>query len=100
MFSIIWMPEAEKEYFSNLEYWIDHNKSEKYSLKIIDEVEKIEDLLMANPYIGKITNFELEVLKVIILKRFYLYYTIVENTVNIIAFKATKEDHSKHNLGI
>ncbi len=94
------MPEAEKEYFSNLEYWIDHNKSEKYSLKIIDEVEKIEDLLMANPYIGKITNFELEVLKVIILKRFYLYYTIVENTVNIIAFKATKEDHSKHNLGI
>ena len=100
MFSIIWMPEAEKEYFSNLEYWIDHNKSAEYSLKIIEEVEKTEALLTTNPYIGKITNSELNVLKVIVSKRFYVYYKIVENTVNIVAFKATKEDHSKHNFGI
>ena len=100
MFSIIWMPEAEKEYFSNLEYWIDHNKSAEYSLKIIAEIEKTEDLLSANPYIGKITNPKLEILKIIVLKKFYLYYKIVENTVNIVAFKATKEDHSKHNFGI
>ena len=94
------MPEAEKEYFSNLEYWINHNKSAEYSLKIIDEVEKTEDLLTTNPYIGKITNFELEVLKIIVLKKFYLYYKIVENTVNIVAFKATKEDYNKHVFGI
>lgn len=94
------MLEAEKEYFSNLEYWIDHNKSLEYSLKIIEEIEKTEDLLMGNPYIGKITNSELEVLKVVVLKRFYICYKIVENTVKIVAFKAAKEDHSKHNLGI
>ena len=94
------MPEAEKEYFSNLEYWINHNKSAEYSLKIIDEIEKTEDLLTTNPYIGKITNPKLEILKIIVLKKFYLYYKIVENTVNIVAFKATKEDHSKHDLGI
>lgn len=94
------MPEAEQEYYATLEYWINHNKSAEYSKKIITEVEKTEDLLMANPLIGKMTDSGLEVLKIIILKKFYIYYKLTENTINILAFKAAKEDHSKHNLGI
>ncbi|HAP95582.1 MAG TPA: addiction module toxin RelE, partial [Chryseobacterium sp.] len=39
MFLIKWMPEAEQEYYSNLEFWINHNKSREYSLKIISKVE-------------------------------------------------------------
>lgn len=39
MFEIKWTPEAEKLYFETLEYWINHNKSNSYSLKIIAEVE-------------------------------------------------------------
>ena len=29
-----------------------------------------------------------------------IYYTVSENTVSILAFKATKEDNNKHQLGI
>ncbi len=100
MFLIKWLPEAEKEYYANLEFWIQHNKSNEYSLKIISEIEEMEIILSENPHIGKITNPELSVLKVVVLRKFYIYYKIVENTVNILAFKATKEDYNKHNLGI
>lgn len=94
------MPTAEQEYYSNLEFWINHNKSNEYALKIIVEVEEMEKLLSENPNIGKITNQELFVLKVILLRKFYIYYKIIENTVNILAFKATDEDHEKHQFGI
>jgi hypothetical protein len=36
MFEIKWTPEAEKLYLEILEYWINHNKSNIYSLKIIE----------------------------------------------------------------
>ncbi len=100
MFLIKWLPEAEQEYYSNLEFWILHNKSNEYSLKIISEVEEMENLLSENPHIGRTTSSELSVLKVIVLRKFYIYYKITENTVNILAFKAVEEDHNKHNLGI
>lgn len=100
MFQIKWMPEAEKEYYATLEYWIAHNKSAEYSQKIVKEVEKTEDLLIDNPHLGKMTNPELAVLKITVLRKFYVYYHLTEKTINILAFKATKEDHNKHKLGI
>ncbi|GEM_PF-265482 len=100
MYEIIWMPEAQQEYYYNLEYWICHNQSNEFSLKIIDSVEEMENLLSYNPNIGKPTNSEHSILKVIILKHFYMYYKMVEHTVNIVAFKSVDEDHKKHVFGI
>ena len=100
MFLIHWMPEAENEYYDNLNFWINHNKSNTYSLKIISEVEKMENILSENHFIGKRTNYQLLVLKIVILRSFYIYYTVSDNTVSILAFKATKEDNNKHQLGI
>lgn len=42
MFEIKWTTEAETLYFETLEYWINHNKSNAYALKIIEEVERKE----------------------------------------------------------
>lgn len=100
MFQIRWMPEAEQEYYATLQYWIEHNKSTDYSLKIIQEVERFEDLLISNPQLGRMTNSELSVLKITMLDKFYIYYNIMENTINILAFKSASEDHHKHALGI
>ena len=68
--------------------------------KDISEVEKMETILSENPFIGKRTNYQLLVLKIVILRSFYIYYTVSDNTVSILAFKATKEDNNKHQLGI
>ncbi|KMQ71787.1 hypothetical protein SDC9_175218 [bioreactor metagenome] len=100
MFKIRWMPEAEQEYYSTLEYWIEHNKSTEYSLKIMQEVERFEEILISNPHLGKTTNTELSVLKITMLNQFYIYYKVTQRTINIIAFKSTHEDHHKHGLGI
>lgn len=42
MWDIIWTKEAEADYFGILSYWVVHNYSETYSIKILKEVEKTE----------------------------------------------------------
>ena len=75
MFLIHWMPEAENEYYDNLNFWINHNKSNTYSLKIISEVEKMETILSENPFIGKRTNYQITGIENCHFKKFlYLLY--------------------------
>ncbi|MFJ1491030.1 hypothetical protein [Capnocytophaga canis] len=50
MYKIVWTPTAETAYFSNLEYWIDRNKSNTYSLKIVEQVNSIEQSISETPY--------------------------------------------------
>jgi hypothetical protein len=42
MFRVIWSHQAESDYLDTLQYWIRHNKSIKYSSKLMAEVEKNE----------------------------------------------------------
>ncbi len=93
MFKIKWTPEAEKLYFETLEYWINHNKSNNYSLKIIAEVERKEKLLSANPFIGAIIfGTKEQIRRVLVLENFSIYYRIKETTVEILSFWANKKD--------
>ncbi|SDF80990.1 type II toxin-antitoxin system RelE/ParE family toxin [Epilithonimonas hungarica] len=93
MFEIKWTPEAEKLYFETLEYWINHNKSNTYSLKIIKEVERKEKLLANNPFIGAIIiGAKDEVRRVLILENFSLHYRINKTTIEIVSFWANKKD--------
>ncbi|WP_027383152.1 type II toxin-antitoxin system RelE/ParE family toxin [Epilithonimonas caeni] len=93
MFEIKWTPEAEKLYFETLEYWIDHNESNSYSLKIIAEVERKEKLLADNPLIGAvIIGAKDEVRRVLVLENFSLHYRINKTTIEIVSFWANKKD--------
>jgi hypothetical protein len=93
MFEIKWTTEAETLYFETLEYWINHNKSNIYSLKIIDEVERKEKLLVNNPFIGAvIIGAKDEVRRVLILENFSLHYRINKTTIEIVSFWANKKD--------
>lgn len=86
MWDIIWTKEAEADYFGILSYWVVHNYSETYSIKILKEVEKTEELLSINPYIGQIRKQEdIEVREFLILKNFSIIYKI-SNIIEIIAF--------------
>ncbi len=49
MYKVIWATTAEVSYLNNLEYWNNHNTSNTYSLKIIDEVGKLNKELAKNP---------------------------------------------------
>lgn len=53
-YKIKWTSYASQKYMEVVQYWIEHNQSSQYSLKIINEVEKLEALLKYNPYIGSL----------------------------------------------
>lgn len=91
MYEIIWTDTAKEEYHNNLLFWINHNKSNSYSLKIIDEVEHLESLLKENPYLGKITNNYKKLYKLLVLRHFYIYYEISHQIIRIISFKGISQ---------
>lgn len=93
MFEIKWTLEAETLYFENLEFWIIHNKSSSYSLKIIEEVERKEKLIADNPYIGALVEgTEEEVRRVLVLENFAIHYRINKLTIEVLSFWANKQN--------
>jgi len=95
MFEIKWTPEAETLYFETLEYWINHNKSNVYSLKIITEVERKEKLIAKNPLIGAaIIGAKDNVRRVLVLDNYSLHYRINKTIVEIVSFWANKKEPS------
>ncbi|WP_379966603.1 type II toxin-antitoxin system RelE/ParE family toxin [Epilithonimonas sp. UC225_85] len=99
MFEIKWTAEAETLYFETLEYWINHNKSNTYALKIIDEVERKEKLIAENPFIGAVVfGTKDEVRRVLVLENFSIHYRIRKTIVEIVSFWANRKDLSSRNL--
>ena len=91
MFKIIWTDEAIEQQVDILNYWFEHNKSSKYSEKILIEIEEFETLLEINPFIGNKTDFK-EVRRVIILNNFSLFYKIIEKNVYIVAARDNRRN--------
>lgn len=85
MYQIIWSDRAEQKYHDELLYWLNRNKSEEYPLKIINEIDRIENLLLNNPYLGRIADTE-NIRVFPVLRKFLLYYEIIDNIIYIVAF--------------
>ncbi|MCT6774349.1 hypothetical protein N4P66_10635, partial [Riemerella anatipestifer] len=61
------------------------NQSNEYPLKIINEVDRVEKILINNPYIGRVTDVK-DIRFFPILRKFLLYYQVTENIIHILAF--------------
>ncbi|MDO5616114.1 MAG: type II toxin-antitoxin system RelE/ParE family toxin [Cruoricaptor ignavus] len=100
MWNINWSPEAESQYYHILEYWNNRNKSNIYSLKIIDEVERMEELLSYNPFIGQECFLDAKtsgIRRVIVLSNYSIIYRISEN-IDILSFWDNRLDPKKLTL--
>ena len=87
MYETVWTPEAESVYYDTLEFWIEHNKSNTFSLKIISEIENMEVLLKNAPFIGhSIDGLSKEVRRVVVLNHFSLFYTVNDMLIQIVSF--------------
>ncbi len=99
MFKVKWTPQAEERYIEILAFWINHNKSDSYSLKIIDEVERQEQLLKINPYIGAVVfGTKEEIRRVLVLHNFSVFYRIQNSVVEIVSFWSNKNNPQELNL--
>ncbi|MDV3865811.1 addiction module toxin RelE [Elizabethkingia anophelis] len=74
---IIWMQKANIERRDILEYWIDRNKSKKFSIKLNKLIVGTIKQIAENPGIGRKTN--LENIRVKIIRDYLLFYEFDEN---------------------
>ena len=91
MFQIIWSDDAIENLSDIFEFWINNNSSEKYSIKILEEIKFYEILIVKNHLLGTETHYK-NVRKVIILDNFSLYYTYFENIIQIISIWDNRRD--------
>lgn len=86
MYKIVWGYTAEQDYLSTLAYWKSNNQSNRYSLKLMEAVEKTEDYIAQNPFMGVLIAAYKGVRKIRIMQHYSLIYSVEENIINIIAF--------------
>jgi plasmid stabilization system protein ParE len=90
---IIWSNQAESELYEILQFYIDRNKSNRYSEKILKSVEQLVTLLSKNPYMGKLSNNG--VTRVIVKSDFLIFYEVHLSTIEIISFWDNRQDPGK-----
>lgn len=82
--TIIWSKRAATELRNVLEFYIERNQSNKYSLKLLNEVEKATNLLPTFPYLGKISDNGQT--RVLIKDKFLIFYEVYSNVIAILSF--------------
>ena len=80
---IIWSKQALKDRKEILQYWIDRNKSNTYSIKLNNLFVYAIELIAAHHNIGILTDFENVRSKLV--KDYYIFYEIEELTINILS---------------
>lgn len=98
MYEVSWVRRAEQDYLNTLKFWIAHNKSNTFSVKLMNEVVRTEQLLSKSPHSGTLLDFERKIYRISILKHFSLIYKYENQTLTILAFWDNRRNPSELNL--
>jgi len=82
---IIWTLKAKKELIEILQYWINRNKSNNFSLKLNSLIEDQLNLILEQPKIGRKTDIPNVYIKII--HKYLLYYEFVNDTLYILTLR-------------
>jgi toxin YoeB len=80
---IIWSPKAKSELIEILEYWVNRNKSNVYSLKLNQLIQEQLIFILEFPKIGRKTDIKNVYVKIII--DYLLYYEIEKLNVRLVS---------------
>ncbi|WP_407484556.1 type II toxin-antitoxin system RelE/ParE family toxin [Elizabethkingia miricola] len=89
---IIWTLKANLERRDILEYWIDRNKSKKFSIKLNKLIVGTIKQIAENPGIGRKTN--LENVRVKIIRGYLLFYEFDENYLKVLTLWDGRRDEN------
>ncbi|ATL43692.1 type II toxin-antitoxin system RelE/ParE family toxin [Elizabethkingia sp. HX WHF] len=89
---IIWTQKANLERRDILEYWIDRNKSKKFSIKLNKLIVGTLKQIAENPGIGRKTN--LENVRVKIIRDYLLFYEFDEDYLKVLALWDGRRDEN------
>jgi plasmid stabilization system protein ParE len=90
---IIWSPTAEAEKNDILRFWIIHNQSPNYSIKLEDKINEAIEILPYHPFIGKKTDFEK--VRVIIVDNCLVFYEVNSVSILILSVFDGRQDPEK-----
>ena len=82
---IVWTFKAKKELVEILQYWIDRNKSNAFSLKLNSLIEAQLYLILEQPKIGRKTDIPNVYIKII--HKYLLYYEFVNGILYILTIR-------------
>jgi len=90
---IIWSFTAEEEKNEILRFWLFHNQSPTYSLKLDEQIYKAIELLPYYPFIGRKTNFGRA--RLIIVDNYLIFYEVTETQILILSISDGRQDPEK-----
>jgi plasmid stabilization system protein ParE len=91
--NVIWTRTADIQFVGILEYWVNRNKSNTYSIKLLKLVTKRTKQITKNPELYKITDFKN--VRVTSLGNYSIYYKTTEKEIIISAFWDNRQDPKK-----
>lgn len=93
---IIWSELAKLQFKAILEYYVEKNGNENYSLKLVDEVEDVLNTLSKSELIGRLTSNKYT--RVIPMKVYLIFYEINENKIEIVSFWDNRQDIERRKI--
>lgn len=93
---IIWSRNARFQLQSVLEFYLERNKSNVYSLKLLKQLEDLMLTLSQNEYIGRLTSNKST--RVIPMKVYLVFYEINSDAIEIVSFWDNRQDDEGLNL--
>lgn len=90
---IIWSLQAQSDRRNILEFWVRHNRSSTYSIKLNRLFKASAKLIAKHPNIGRRTDFGNVRAKV--LKDYLIFYEETKTTVNILTVWDTRQHPEK-----
>ena len=93
---IIWSELAKLQFKAILEYYVERNGNENYSLKLVDEVEDVLNTLSKSELIGRLTSNKYT--RVIPMKVYLIFYEINGTKIEIVSFWDNRQDIERRKI--
>lgn len=90
---IVWTKAADLQFVGVLEYWLNRNKSNSYSKKLVLEVSKRTKQIAENPLIYAPTDFK--DIRVASNGNFSIFFKATDKQIVILAFWDNRQDPKK-----
>lgn len=87
---IVWSNLAEAQFQTVLEFYYERNGNSNYSLKLLDEVEELLEILLNSELIGRLTSNKFT--RVIPIKAYLIYYEINFDRIEVVSFWDNRQD--------
>ncbi|MFD2824522.1 type II toxin-antitoxin system RelE/ParE family toxin [Lacinutrix iliipiscaria] len=91
--NVIWTRTADIQFVGILEYWVNRNKSNTFSIKLLKLVTKRTKQIAINPELYKRTDFK--DVRVASLGNYSIYYKTTEKEIIVMSFWDNRQDPKK-----